>query len=642
MIKKSNGNSEDTRPRPAGRRFVWPLLLGVAAIAIAAAFVTGAYFGRWAVKNQGLARLEGLLHSAADVVPSPDLERNGVWLPKNTLLARVETSEIYLPTANGWGGGIQPMDDGRIFYAAIKGDFGVIGTDGITRVLPFKIDMNLDALKRHPVFQLKNFNYYAWVRVTDINLTRLGGGRYALLVGHHYFDAERQCMDLRLSRGVITATGTDIRLTEPFRTVLTTTPCITFNLPGYANAFEGHFSGGRITRVDRDHVLFSTGDHGWSGVRGYPAVSQDDGSTLGKILLVNLSTNEVVVFAKGLRNPEGLTIDTKGRIWETEQGPRGGDELNLIAKGQNYGWPDSTFGTDYGPLPWPLNSEQGKHATGVPPQFAWSPSIAASNLVEVTGNEFPLWKGDLLVASLAGQALHRLRLEGTRVVYDEPISFSGNRLRDIIELPSGRLALLTDQPTVILLRNADAHRKTPYLDASRQERRTVEMSARERSVAVAGRYAKSAGLVADVAEQLPAAAAHGELVFKANCAACHSLDTTETVTGPSLKGVIGRRVGSTGFAYSEALEGRRDVWTGSRIVDFAVNSGNVYPGTSMAPVSLRPDDRRDLERYLDVGGRQSSPHQLADPSRSISGGGASPRSLKARMETHHKIGAIAK
>jgi cytochrome c2 len=346
-------------------------------------------------------------------------------------------------------------------------------------------------------------------------------------------------------------------------------------------------------------------------LRGYPAVSQDDGSTLGKILLVNVSTNEVALFAKGLRNPQGLTIDSKGRIWETEQGPRGGDELNLIMKGQNYGWPDSTYGTDYGPLPWPLNAEPGRHRTGTPPQFAWVPSIGVSNLIEVTGKEFPLWKGDLLVLSLVGEAIHRLRLEGTHVVYDEPISFEGTRLRDIIELPTGRLAVLTDQGRVILLRNSDAHRSVPFLDASRQQQRTVDMSIQERAFAVAGRYAKGVATVAEVSEHLPVAAARGELVFKTNCAVCHSLDAENSV-GPSLKGVIGRPSGSANFAYSTGLAGKREVWTGRRIVDFAVNPREMYAGTSMAPVSLTPDQRRDLESYLEVVGKTEMASSLVN------------------------------
>ena len=575
------------------------------AVALLATFVGGAYTGRWAVKHQLRARLQGGLWRK-EGAKRRDIDENGEWLPINTALVRIESTVIHLPNGDGWGGGIQPMEDGRIFYATKDGEFGVIETDGVVKVLPFKVEMNLDALKRHPVYQLGNFPH-TWVRVTDINLTPTGAGRYELLVGHHYFEPKGQCMELRLSRALVSVTAADVSLAEPFRTVMTTTPCITFYHPGYMFAFEGHFSGGRIARLGGDQVLFSTGDHGWVGTRGYPALAQDDNSTLGKVLLVNVATNEVSIFAKGFRNPQGLTIDSRGRIWVTDQGPQGGDELNLVVKDQNYGWPISTYGTDYGSIPWSLNAEQGRHNTGVQPEFAWNPSIATSNLVEVRGNEFPLWKGDLLVASLHGQAIHRLRLEGTRVIYDEPIKFDLDRLRDIVELPNGHIALLTDLGTIVLLRNADAYDKTPYLDASRQQRRTTDMSAEERAFAVAGRYANAANtgtVVVEASEHLPPAAAHGETVFSANCAVCHAIESSMSLAGPSLKGVIGRRVGSAQFAYSAALAGRHETWTSNRVVDFVVRPDGMYPGTSMPPVPLTPDLQRDLASYLDVRHRQ--------------------------------------
>jgi cytochrome c2 len=431
----------------------------------------------------------------------------------------------------------------------------------------------------------------------------MGAGRYELLVGHHHFDSQRQCVELWLSRAVLATAGSSLELTEPFRTVFITNPCITFNGAENTNTFEGHFSGGRIARLKGDEILFSTGDHGWVGLDGHPALSQDDSSTLGKILLVNTSTNKVSIYAKGVRNPQGLTVDSQGRIWETEHGPRGGDELNLIVEGGNYGWPDSTYGTDYGPLPWPLNVEQGRHQMGIAPQFAWSPSIAPSNLVESKGAEFPLWRGDLLVASLGGSAIHRLHLEGTRVAYDEPIPFEGVRIRDIIEMPGGSLALLTDDRTVILVRNADAKNNSPFLDVARQKQRTRDMSNEERAKAVAGRYAKSA--IAAVQDESPMfePAVRGANVFQRNCAVCHSISSLAAGTGPSLKGVVGRRVGSTTFAYSHVLTGHSDIWTSRRIVDFAVKTQHMYPGTVMSPVQLSGTDQADLATYLDVAGR---------------------------------------
>src|SRR5262249_21949785 len=118
---------------------------------------------------------------------------------------------------------------------------------------------------------------------------------------------------------------------------------------------------------------------------------------------------------------------------------------------------------------------------------------------------------------------------------------------------TGRLALLTDRPTIILVRNADLYGRAPFLDVRRQQRATADMSVAERSAAVAGRYANGASIAAGTSVRMSETAERGERVFHASCAACHSLDTTESIAGPTLKGVVGRRVGAVDFAYSSAL-----------------------------------------------------------------------------------------
>jgi cytochrome c2 len=598
---------QDQQDQYAKRRWSWRVRVYVVSGALAAllaAFAGGLYAGRWAVKIQLRARIDEAIEHWRNPAAKPAAYVDGTleWQPINTALVRIETARIHMPNTaeTSWGGGIAPLDDDRIFFGTRTGEFGVIRADGIVKVSPFKLEMNLDALRRHPVHEVKGFSD-DWVRVTDINLTRISEDNFELLVGHHYFQQDKTCMELRLSRAVVSVQGEELSLAEPFETLLTTNPCITFNPPElYEFPFTGHLSGGRIVRFGKDQVLFSTGDHGWVGLKGFPAVAQDDNSTLGKVLLVNLATKEVSIFAKGFRNPQGLAADSQNRVWLTEQGPQGGDELNLIVKGGNYGWPDNTYGVDYGPIPWPMNAVQGRHDTGIKPQFAWNPSIATSNLVEVTGDEFLLWKGDLLVSSLGGQAIHRLRLDGTRVVYDEPIKFDLYRLRDIVELPTGRIAVLTDRGIVLLLRNSDAHAKTPYLDATKQQPQTVDMSPQQRAYAVAGRYANPAKVSEVVAHQLSPAASRGELVFKQNCAACHSAETETTGVGPSLNGIVGRQVGTGSFAYSAALMGKHDSWTARRIVAFASNPNGMYPGSKMAPVPLTPDLQRDLESYLNA------------------------------------------
>src|SRR5262249_39040049 len=128
-------------------------------------------------------------------------------------------------------------------------------------------------------------------------------------------------------------------------------------------------------------------------------------------------------------------------------------------------------------------------------------------------------------------------------------------------------------------------------------------SDQERALAIAGRYATLDKADATSPRHLSAAAERGEQVFKANCASCHSLDSANSAVGPSLKGVIGRRVGSTDFAYSAALAGKSDVWTSRRIVDFAVNPDRVYAGAAMSPAPLAPNLQVDLQSYLEACGR---------------------------------------
>lgn len=565
------------------------LLLGVLVAAISV-FVAGLYTGRWAVKTRISPRVKQQLAA-----------KDG-WTSSATHLVNLQYLTVNLPNAGGWGGGVEALDDERLLYGTGHGKFGLINRDGDVSELPFSVDMAMDALSRHPVSRAKNFDPN-WFRVTDINLTNSSNGRYELLVGHHHFDAQRGCVELWLSRGELADRGNSLALVAPLRKIFATQPCITFEgaeLPG-TWAFNGWSSGGRILRLGNGKVLFSTGDHKWNGLRGYPALSQDDESTLGKILLVDLETQESKVFAKGLRNPQGLAMDSAGRVWATEHGPRGGDELNLIREGANYGWPYATYGTDYGPLPWPHNAVQGRHDTGTPPTYSWTPSIGVSSLLAVRGEEFPLWKGDLLVLSLINQSVHRLRMREDRVVYDEPIEFFGYRLRDIAEYPDGRLAVLTDENDVLILRNGDRSGKAPYLDARRQLKRSDELPPAQRERAVAGAYGGAVPSNVPVTTSAKAPYLQEGLdVFKARCAVCHSTGDGSAGIAPNLGGVIGRKVGATGFAYSRSLTGHEVAWSSDDVIVFATSPQALFPGTKMPAISLSENEQRKLKAFLET------------------------------------------
>src|SRR5262245_423424 len=169
---------------------------------------------------------------------------------------------------------------------------------------------------------------------------------------------------------------------------------------------------------------------------------------LGKIVEIDLDTYAHKIISKGHRNPQGLLITSDGNILSTEHGPSGGDELNMIVEGADYGWPHVTLGTDYGKYSW-KNARVGEHTGYQPPVFAWVPSVGLSNLIQVSGFN-PRWDGDLLVASLKATSLFRLRLEKTRIVYAEPI-WIGQRIRDIAQIGDGTIVLWTDDTQLLFV-----------------------------------------------------------------------------------------------------------------------------------------------------------------------------------------------
>jgi glucose/arabinose dehydrogenase len=153
------------------------------------------------------------------------------------------------------------------------------------------------------------------------------------------------------------------------------------------------------------------------------------------------------IWAYGTRSQEGLAFDPKsGRLWETEHGPRGGDELNIIEKGKNYGWPVIAHGIDYPGTP---IGEGITHKEGMEePVYYWDPVIAPSGLAFYFGNLFPQWRGSVFVGGLAGMVLDRLTIVNDKVVAEEPLLTDlRTRIRDVRVGPDGAVYVLTDSGT---------------------------------------------------------------------------------------------------------------------------------------------------------------------------------------------------
>ena len=152
-------------------------------------------------------------------------------------------------------------------------------------------------------------------------------------------------------------------------------------------------------------------------------------------------------WSTGHRNPYGLQFDSGGRLWEIEMGPKGGDELNLILPGRNYGWPLRSNATNYDNVPIPPHRAGDGYEA---PKLWWNPSIAPSGLMIYSGKLFPQWRGSAFITGLAGQALVRVKLDGDRATPGDQWAM-GTRLRDVVEAPDGAILLLTDEGKLLRL-----------------------------------------------------------------------------------------------------------------------------------------------------------------------------------------------
>jgi len=170
--------------------------------------------------------------------------------------------------------------------------------------------------------------------------------------------------------------------------------------------------------------------------------AQDRNTDLGKIIHLTAEGQPIGgrFYTLGHRNSLGLAFDGEGRIWNVEMGPRGGDELNLIEQGKNYGWPEASYGSHYEGADIP-DDHAGKGFAE--PKLWWTPSISPAGLIIYSGDLFPDWKGDALFGALSGQALLRADLDGTSARKADQWDM-GARIREVEQGPRGEVYLLED------------------------------------------------------------------------------------------------------------------------------------------------------------------------------------------------------
>lgn len=383
--------------------------------------------------------------------------------------------------------------------------------------------------------------------------------RHGLAISYTFFDPDRICYGNRVDFLDIprdTIAGTLNAAAADWTRLFETAPCLELNRN--RAAIDGIMAGGRMAFQAPDTLIFGSGEFHLDGVHTYDAGIQDDNSDYGKVIGIDLTTGAARHIAKGLRNLQGVAVDAQNRIWTTEHAIRGGDELNLIIEGTNYGWPLETLGTLYSGQPWPSQGEAGRHSLHTPPVFAWLPSAAISSLAVI--NDFhPTWDGDLLATSLSsanfGHSLWHIRTIDDRAVFVERI-FMGDRLRYVIQYKD-KIAVWTDHNELVLLEIEP--RRDPLADAVAAMQTTHP----------------------DVSEQV------SELLR--GCNECHSYEQGNNGGAPTLNGVFGRAIGVSGFqGYSGALSGKNGKWTPEDMAAYLDNPQTFAPGTSMPDPGLDP------------------------------------------------------
>jgi glucose/arabinose dehydrogenase len=178
-----------------------------------------------------------------------------------------------------------------------------------------------------------------------------------------------------------------------------------------------------------------------------------DGSAAAGNPFIGRAGAKPEIWSYGHRNGQGLAINpASGELWEIEHGPRGGDEVNVIGKGKNYGWPVIGYGIDYSGAK--IHESTAKDGMEQPVKY-WVPSIAPSGMLFYTGKLFPKWSGSLFTGALSGSMLVRLQLNGNTVASEERLLQNlHERIRDVRQGPDGALWLLTDSSSGRILRVA--------------------------------------------------------------------------------------------------------------------------------------------------------------------------------------------
>lgn len=473
------------------------------------------------------------------------------YLQKESIQTTVEQTSLYsvsvvpmqLPFASGYGG-IDELN-GKLIIASRQGDVWVKDESDNYHKTAYRVPTNADEYESSAVAaEILERYRTGWSRrshfrfgVKDI-LVIPGIEQITLYAVFTLWNEHEQCITLNVAYTQFSANGDPVKPNADWRSIFQSKPCLGLNAGEDFMWFEE--AGGRLVNLGDRGLLLTVGDFGFAGMTSeLKYLAQRGEYDYGKTILIDPVSGNLSHFTKGHRNPQGLATTATGQVYLTEHGPTGGDELNLLQEGENYGWPFVTYGRrgtedsstrakENGPLDWTFGDHTGDYQL---PMYSWVPSIGISNLISVRGELFDQWRDDLLVSSLRQKTIYRLRIREGRVIFAEPVVTLDTRIRDLVEMSDGTIYLRGDFNHLFQL--------------------TPDFS--EQSIAIA------------------------------QCSACHSfVEDQPDGIGPNLWEVTDRPIASRGnFRYSAALEAQTGVWDREQLKAFLQAPQDFAPGTTM-------------------------------------------------------------